>query len=302
MRARACVRCQSKRRLPFHLCSQSEIRGRSTALHSLQPNITLSLCWAHFWRGTPFLPNKPNGNDTQHLISSTSFLLLLLLFLNNRNCPAFWTLTSNFCLPPKDSYCNFFQKPLFFFLWIPESFSTGRARSCYRKPNTHARVFGVRELTRNKTTTIRGALFQLHAFESRAFVGWGGLSFTREMPQLSGGGGGGDPELCATDEMIPFKDEGDPHKEQIFAEISHSEEEGDLAEIKSSLVNETEISPNSNSHDVSSTPPNAREAPARTRSKLQSSRCSGVTICLQNWEPCWCFISPCSVRVCVRMV
>lgn len=69
------------------------------------------------------------------------------------------------------------------------------------------------------------------------------------MPQLSGGGGGGDPELCATDEMIPFKDEGDPQKEQIFAEISQSEEEGDLAEIKSSLVNETEISPNS--HDVS---------------------------------------------------
>ncbi|XP_028291313.1 lymphoid enhancer-binding factor 1 isoform X3 [Gouania willdenowi] len=69
------------------------------------------------------------------------------------------------------------------------------------------------------------------------------------MPQLSGGGGG-DPELCATDEMIPFKDEGDPHKEQIFAELSHSEEEGDLADIKSSLVNESESSPNSNSHDA----------------------------------------------------
>uniref|UniRef100_H3DKZ0 Lymphoid enhancer-binding factor 1 n=1 Tax=Tetraodon nigroviridis TaxID=99883 RepID=H3DKZ0_TETNG len=68
------------------------------------------------------------------------------------------------------------------------------------------------------------------------------------MPQLSGGGG--DPELCATDEMIPFKDEGDPHKEQIFAELSHSEEEGDLADIKSSLVNESESSPNSNSHGV----------------------------------------------------
>ncbi|MEQ2294554.1 Lymphoid enhancer-binding factor 1 [Ameca splendens] len=68
------------------------------------------------------------------------------------------------------------------------------------------------------------------------------------MPQLSGGGG--DPELCATDEMIPFKDEGDPQKEQIFAELSHSEEEGDLADIKSSLVNESEISPNSNSHDA----------------------------------------------------
>lgn len=69
------------------------------------------------------------------------------------------------------------------------------------------------------------------------------------MPQLAGGGGGGDPELCATDEMIPFKDEGD--QEQIFAELSHSEEdEGDLADIKSSLVNESETSPNSN-HDVS---------------------------------------------------
>ncbi|KAM6441362.1 lymphoid enhancer-binding factor 1 isoform 3-T7 [Liasis olivaceus] len=66
------------------------------------------------------------------------------------------------------------------------------------------------------------------------------------MPQLSGGGG--DPELCATDEMIPFKDEGDPQKETIFAEISHPEEEGDLADIKSSLVNESETIPNSNGH------------------------------------------------------
>ncbi|KAI5107747.1 lymphoid enhancer-binding factor 1, partial [Silurus meridionalis] len=68
------------------------------------------------------------------------------------------------------------------------------------------------------------------------------------MPQLAGGG---DPELCATDEMIPFKDEGDPQKEQSFAEITNSEEEGDLAELKSSLVNESETSPNSNNHDVS---------------------------------------------------
>ncbi|XP_055969985.1 lymphoid enhancer-binding factor 1 isoform X5 [Sorex fumeus] len=71
------------------------------------------------------------------------------------------------------------------------------------------------------------------------------------MPQLSGaGGGGGDPELCATDEMIPFKDEGDPQKEKIFAEISHPEEEGDLADIKSSLVNESEIIPATNGHEV----------------------------------------------------
>uniref|UniRef100_A0A8C5M0C6 Lymphoid enhancer-binding factor 1 n=1 Tax=Leptobrachium leishanense TaxID=445787 RepID=A0A8C5M0C6_9ANUR len=72
------------------------------------------------------------------------------------------------------------------------------------------------------------------------------------MPQLSGAGGGngggGDPELCATDEMIPFKDEGDPQKEKIYAEISHPEEEGDLADIKSSLVNETETIPNSHEH------------------------------------------------------
>ncbi len=92
------------------------------------------------------------------------------------------------------------------------------------------------------------------------------------MPQLSGGGGGGDPELCATDEMIPFKDEGDPQKEQIFAEISHSEEEGDLAEIKSSLVNESEISPNSNNHDVS-TPLTQVEGPApSSRVQLLGSR------------------------------
>uniref|UniRef100_A0A6I8SP74 Lymphoid enhancer-binding factor 1 n=1 Tax=Xenopus tropicalis TaxID=8364 RepID=A0A6I8SP74_XENTR len=75
------------------------------------------------------------------------------------------------------------------------------------------------------------------------------------MPQLSGAGGGngggGDPELCATDEMIPFKDEGDPQKEKIYAEISNPEEEGDLADIKSSLVNETEIIPSSNSHEIS---------------------------------------------------
>ncbi|XP_061108728.1 lymphoid enhancer-binding factor 1-like isoform X1 [Conger conger] len=69
------------------------------------------------------------------------------------------------------------------------------------------------------------------------------------MPQLAGGGGG-DPELCATDEMIPFKDEGDPEKEQIFAEINHPEEEGDLADIKSSLVNESETNPNGGSHDA----------------------------------------------------
>lgn len=68
------------------------------------------------------------------------------------------------------------------------------------------------------------------------------------MPQLAGGGAG-DPELCANDEMIPFKDEGDPQKVQIFSESDNPEEEGDLADIKSSLVNESETNPDS--HDVS---------------------------------------------------
>ncbi|ELV13701.1 Lymphoid enhancer-binding factor 1 [Tupaia chinensis] len=87
------------------------------------------------------------------------------------------------------------------------------------------------------------------------------------MPQLSGGGGGGgDPELCATDEMIPFKDEGDPQKEKIFAEISHPEEEGDLADIKSSLVNESEIIPASNGHEV------ARQAQASQESYHDKAR------------------------------
>lgn len=104
------------------------------------------------------------------------------------------------------------------------------------------------------------------------------------MPQLSGGGGGGDPELCATDEMIPFKDEGDPQKEQIFAEISHSEEEGDLAEIKSSLVNETEISPNSNSHDVST--PQTHVKVLCNLLKLHVSSCWEFGFCFQNEESC----------------
>uniref|UniRef100_A0A3B3SQ92 Lymphoid enhancer binding factor 1 n=1 Tax=Paramormyrops kingsleyae TaxID=1676925 RepID=A0A3B3SQ92_9TELE len=70
------------------------------------------------------------------------------------------------------------------------------------------------------------------------------------MPHLAGGGAG-DPELCANDEMIPFKDEGDPQKVQIFSESDNPEEEGDLADIKSSLVNESETNPDS--HDAART-------------------------------------------------
>uniref|UniRef100_A0A671SGY1 HMG box domain-containing protein n=1 Tax=Sinocyclocheilus anshuiensis TaxID=1608454 RepID=A0A671SGY1_9TELE len=59
------------------------------------------------------------------------------------------------------------------------------------------------------------------------------------MPQLNGGGG---DDLGANDEMIPFKDEEDHEKirESAFTE-------SDLADLKSSLVNESEISQNSNS-------------------------------------------------------
>ncbi|OXB76791.1 UNVERIFIED_CONTAM: hypothetical protein H355_016272 [Colinus virginianus] len=41
-------------------------------------------------------------------------------------------------------------------------------------------------------------------------------------------------------------------KEKIFAEISHPEEEGDLADIKSSLVNESEIAPGAGGHEICS--------------------------------------------------
>ncbi|XP_051536586.1 transcription factor 7 isoform X6 [Myxocyprinus asiaticus] len=60
------------------------------------------------------------------------------------------------------------------------------------------------------------------------------------MPQLNGGGG---DDLGANDEMIAFKDEGD-HDEKI-RESAFTE--SDLADLKSSLVNESEISQNSHS-------------------------------------------------------
>ncbi|XP_030067710.1 transcription factor 7 isoform X4 [Microcaecilia unicolor] len=54
------------------------------------------------------------------------------------------------------------------------------------------------------------------------------------MPQLSSGGG---DDLGANDEMISFKDEGD--QEEKIPENAFTE--GDLADLKSSLVNESEI-------------------------------------------------------------
>ena len=60
------------------------------------------------------------------------------------------------------------------------------------------------------------------------------------MPQLNGGGG---DDLGANDEMISFKDEGEP--EEKISENSSAER--DLADVKSSLVNESETHQNSSS-------------------------------------------------------
>lgn len=58
------------------------------------------------------------------------------------------------------------------------------------------------------------------------------------MPQLNGGGG---DDLGANDEMIPFKDEGE-QEEKISENVSA---ERDLDDVKSSLVNESESSSDS---------------------------------------------------------
>ncbi|XP_060096445.1 transcription factor 7 isoform X2 [Heteronotia binoei] len=63
------------------------------------------------------------------------------------------------------------------------------------------------------------------------------------MPQLNSGGG---DDLGANDEMIAFKDEGE-QEEKLQASVFTG---GDLADLKSSLVNESE-SPNSNSSQTS---------------------------------------------------
>ncbi|MEE6479298.1 hypothetical protein FKM82_012208 [Ascaphus truei] len=57
------------------------------------------------------------------------------------------------------------------------------------------------------------------------------------MPQLSSGG---EDDLGANDEMISFKDEGD--QEEKIRENAFTER--DLADLKSSLVNESETSSN----------------------------------------------------------
>ncbi|KAI9548124.1 Transcription factor 7-like 2 [Dissostichus eleginoides] len=63
------------------------------------------------------------------------------------------------------------------------------------------------------------------------------------MPQLSSGGG---DDLGANDEMIAFKDEGE--QEEKIQENAFTER--DLADLKSSLVNESEINQSPNSAAV----------------------------------------------------
>lgn len=69
------------------------------------------------------------------------------------------------------------------------------------------------------------------------------------MPQLNGGGG---DDLGANDELISFKDEGE--QEEKISENSSAER--DLADVKSSLVNESETNQNSSSDsEVRNVPP-----------------------------------------------
>ncbi|NXF94902.1 TF7L2 factor, partial [Eubucco bourcierii] len=69
------------------------------------------------------------------------------------------------------------------------------------------------------------------------------------MPQLNGGGG---DDLGANDELISFKDEGE--QEEKISENSSAER--DLADVKSSLVNESETNQNSSSDsEVRGKPP-----------------------------------------------
>ncbi|XP_048842633.1 transcription factor 7-like 2 isoform X6 [Brienomyrus brachyistius] len=86
------------------------------------------------------------------------------------------------------------------------------------------------------------------------------------MPQLNGGGG---DDLGATDEMISFKDEGE--QEEKISEISSAER--DLADVKSSLVNESETNQNSSSDSEAERrpPPRSETFRDKTRESLEEA-------------------------------
>ncbi|XP_041116686.1 transcription factor 7-like 2 isoform X19 [Polyodon spathula] len=80
------------------------------------------------------------------------------------------------------------------------------------------------------------------------------------MPQLNGGGG---DDLGANDEMISFKDEGE--QEEKISENSSAER--DLADVKSSLVNESETNQNSSSDSEAERRPPPRSENFRDKSR-----------------------------------
>uniref|UniRef100_A0A673J7N5 Transcription factor 7-like 2 n=1 Tax=Sinocyclocheilus rhinocerous TaxID=307959 RepID=A0A673J7N5_9TELE len=84
------------------------------------------------------------------------------------------------------------------------------------------------------------------------------------MPQLNGGGG---DDLGANDEMISFKDEGE--QEEKISENSSAER--DLADVKSSLVNESETNQNSSSDSEAERrpPPRSESFRDKTRESLE---------------------------------
>ncbi|XP_063073091.1 transcription factor 7-like 2 isoform X19 [Engraulis encrasicolus] len=85
------------------------------------------------------------------------------------------------------------------------------------------------------------------------------------MPQLNGGGG---DDLGANDEMISFKDEGEQEEK-----ISESSAERDLADVKSSLVNESETNQNSSSDSEAERrpPPRSETFRDKTRESLEEA-------------------------------
>ncbi|XP_040598424.1 transcription factor 7-like 2 isoform X4 [Mesocricetus auratus] len=80
------------------------------------------------------------------------------------------------------------------------------------------------------------------------------------MPQLNGGGG---DDLGANDELISFKDEG----EQEEKNSENSSAERDLADVKSSLVNESETNQNSSSDSEAERRPPPRSESFRDKSR-----------------------------------
>ncbi|XP_067901501.1 lymphoid enhancer-binding factor 1 isoform X6 [Heterodontus francisci] len=112
------------------------------------------------------------------------------------------------------------------------------------------------------------------------------------MPQLNSGG---DPELGANDEMISFKDEGE-QEDKILAEISATEER-DLADLKSSLVSESEINPVSDSNSNPAEPevdrlPQVNEDPFRDKVRTSTEEVGKRHNAAMYKSPAYCTYQP----------